>query len=98
MILAQIHSHKPDATPILLLEDPDAVGIAAILATRANRLPIVDHKHDLDGLGPGQELGVRVKGEKEFVFTVRARIDSAIELDYYRNGGILQTVLRRLAL
>ncbi|MBX3070399.1 MAG: aconitate hydratase AcnA [Thermomicrobiales bacterium] len=29
-------------------------------------------------------------------FQVRCRIDSAVELTYYRNGGILQTVLRRL--
>jgi aconitate hydratase len=45
---------------------------------------------------PGQELKVRAKGETVIEFTVKARIDSAIELDYYRNGGILQTVLRRL--
>jgi aconitate hydratase len=25
------------------------------------------------------------------------RIDTPVELDYYRNGGILQTVLRRMA-
>jgi aconitate hydratase len=32
---------------------------------------------------------------KEFQAT--ARIDTPIELEYYRNGGILQTVLRKLA-
>ena len=46
---------------------------------------------------PGQNLRVKVKGEQERAFTVRARIDSSIELDYYRNGGILHTMLRRLA-
>ncbi|MGE0759519.1 MAG: aconitate hydratase AcnA [Pirellulaceae bacterium] len=30
-------------------------------------------------------------------FRARVRIDTPVELDYYRNGGILQTVLRRLA-
>ena len=30
-------------------------------------------------------------------FETIARIDSPIEVEYYRNGGILQTVLRRLA-
>ena len=30
----------------------------------------------------------------EFAATVR--IDTPVELDYYRNGGILQTVLRKL--
>jgi aconitate hydratase len=29
-------------------------------------------------------------------FTCRARIDTPVELEYYRNGGILQTVLRKL--
>ena len=30
-------------------------------------------------------------------FTARARIDTPVEAEYYRNGGILQTVLRKLA-
>ncbi|MEQ8789174.1 MAG: aconitate hydratase AcnA [Pirellulaceae bacterium] len=30
-------------------------------------------------------------------FEARVRIDTPVELDYYRNGGILQTVLRKLA-
>ncbi|HHO51989.1 MAG TPA: aconitate hydratase AcnA [Deltaproteobacteria bacterium] len=30
-------------------------------------------------------------------FTAIARIDTPVEVDYYRNGGILHTVLRRLA-
>ncbi len=29
-------------------------------------------------------------------FDVKVRIDTPVELDYYRNGGILQTVLRKL--
>ncbi len=29
-------------------------------------------------------------------FSARVRIDTPVELDYYRNGGILQTVLRKL--
>ncbi len=29
-------------------------------------------------------------------FTTKVRIDTPVELDYYRNGGILQTVLRKL--
>ena len=34
-------------------------------------------------------------GEKRF--TTVCRIDTPVELEYYRNGGILQTVLRRMA-
>jgi len=29
-------------------------------------------------------------------FDVQCRIDTPVEVDYYRNGGILQTVLRKL--
>ena len=29
-------------------------------------------------------------------FQARVRIDTPVEMDYYRNGGILQTVLRQL--
>lgn len=32
----------------------------------------------------------------EVRFTVTVRMDSAVEIEYYHNGGILQTVLRRL--
>jgi aconitate hydratase len=33
---------------------------------------------------------------KKTVFTARCRIDTPVEAEYYRNGGVLQTVLRRL--
>ncbi|MDQ3982441.1 MAG: aconitate hydratase AcnA, partial [Actinomycetota bacterium] len=46
-----------------------------------------------DGLKPHAELTVRAD-DKEF--TVECRIDSAVELDYYRHGGVLQMVLRRM--
>ncbi len=52
-----------------------------------------------DGVQPGQTVGVVANGpggrKKEFDATVR--IDTPVEVSYYRNGGILQTVLRRLA-
>jgi aconitate hydratase len=51
-----------------------------------------------DKLQPRQKLKVvatKPTGERvEFEATVR--IDTPVELDYYRNGGILQTVLRKL--
>jgi aconitate hydratase len=30
-------------------------------------------------------------------FQAKVRIDTPVEMEYYRNGGILQTVLRKLA-
>jgi aconitate hydratase len=51
-----------------------------------------------DGLAPGKKLQVTAEasdgGQKRF--EVITRIDTEMELDYYRNGGILQYVLRQL--
>jgi aconitate hydratase len=50
------------------------------------------------GLKPRQEVTVKVTREdgSTFTFQTVARLDSAIDVTYYKNGGILQTVLRRL--
>ena len=52
-----------------------------------------------DNLKPQQEITVIARSsqsaQKEFKATVR--IDTPVEVDYYRNGGILQMVLRKLA-
>jgi aconitate hydratase len=37
------------------------------------------------------------KTGKTTPFTLHCRIDTPVELEYYRNGGILQTVVRRIA-
>ena len=51
------------------------------------------------GLKPGQEVHVRAIREDnvETTFNVRVRLDTPIEVEYYRHGGILQTVLRQMA-
>jgi aconitate hydratase len=58
---------------------------------------------DVLGLGPGlrpqQDLNLRLtraSGQVETV-PVRCRIDTPIEIEYYRHGGILPYVLRQLA-
>ncbi|HEY4669275.1 MAG TPA: hypothetical protein VIH05_05825, partial [Tepidiformaceae bacterium] len=50
------------------------------------------------GLEPGKRLTVTATDEsgKTTSFEVTARIDTPVELDYYRHGGILQFVLRQL--
>ena len=51
-----------------------------------------------DGLRPRQTAVVVVRaGGSERRFEVLCRLDGPIELGYYRNGGILPAVLRRLA-
>ncbi|HLN65083.1 MAG TPA: aconitate hydratase AcnA [Symbiobacteriaceae bacterium] len=65
----------------------------------------LDGTETYDVLGIGGELNARQdvavvarKADGTAVkFTVTARLDTAVEIEYYKNGGVLQTVLRRLA-
>jgi aconitate hydratase len=51
-----------------------------------------------DGLKPRQTVTVTVReGGRERHFRAICRLDGPIEIGYYRNGGILPAVLRRLA-
>ena len=51
-----------------------------------------------DNLQPMQEVKVRVTNREgdPVEFTAVCRIDTPVEIEYYRNGGILHTVLRSL--
>ena len=51
-----------------------------------------------DDIKPRQELTVIATDEqgKRLGFQVIARLDTPVDVDYYKNGGILQTVLRNL--
>lgn len=57
---------------------------------------------DIEGLSdeiiPQSMLTVQAKREdgSHLTFSVIARLDTAVEVEYYRNGGILHTVLRNL--
>jgi len=50
------------------------------------------------GITPGQTVTVRARGEggPSVTFQATVRIDSGIEVEYYRHGGVLPFVLRRL--
>jgi aconitate hydratase len=41
-------------------------------------------------------VGVERKDGSKASFTVSARLDTPVDINYYRNGGILQTVLRKM--
>jgi len=61
-----------------------------------------DELFTIDGLSndmtPGQTVNVRaLSKEGEVKFRMKARLDTRIEIDYYRHGGILPMVLRQLA-
>ena len=49
------------------------------------------------GLTPGKELDVTASNDKGKATTFKAvtRLDSKIEVEYYKHGGILQYVLRK---
>ncbi len=51
-----------------------------------------------DDLAARSTVTILARGDgAEVSFEAIVRLDGAIEVDYYRNGGILPTVLRRLA-
>ncbi len=51
-----------------------------------------------DDIRPGQAVTVRARREdgSEVVFPAIARLDTPVEVEYYRHGGILQYVLRQM--
>ncbi|MGO0062338.1 aconitate hydratase AcnA [Brevibacillus fluminis] len=51
-----------------------------------------------DNVTPGQRTKVKATRTdgSTFEFDVIVRLDSTVDIDYYKNGGILQTVLRQL--
>jgi aconitate hydratase len=51
-----------------------------------------------DGISPREVLNIKATADdgKVTTFTAIARLDTPVEVDYYKNGGILQTVLRNL--
>jgi aconitate hydratase len=51
-----------------------------------------------DNVEPRSELTVTAAKPDGSVltFAAKVRIDTPVEMDYYRNGGILQTVVRKL--
>jgi aconitate hydratase len=60
--------------------------------------------YDITGIAgdlqPGQEVTVAARREdgSELTFRAVTRLDTPVEVEYYRNGGVLHTILRRMAL
>jgi len=59
---------------------------------------VIDIEGINDAIRPRQDVSVRATGPDgaQMTFAMTARLDTPVEVDYYRNGGILQTVLRKL--
>ncbi|MBT4066817.1 MAG: aconitate hydratase AcnA [Euryarchaeota archaeon] len=71
-------------------QDADSLGLDG---TESFDIPVTD---DVQAL---QEISITAhKSDGSMVnFTADIRLDTPVEVDYYRNGGILHTVLRKLA-
>ena len=80
----------------LQFKDGESIESHALTGKETFSLPGLD-----DNLKPKQELEVKVtsdSGEDSSEKMIKAivRIDTPVEVEYYRNGGILHTVLRKL--
>ena len=55
--------------------------------------------HGLEGVQPLQEVPCTIvyADGTEKTITLKCRIDTAVEIDYIENGGVLHYVLRNLA-
>jgi aconitate hydratase len=91
----RIHRSNLVGMGILPLEFPQGQGWQSIGFSGEETLDIAGVD---DSWKPGGELTVTATAPGGSVreFRARVRIDTLVELDYYRNGGILQTVLRKL--
>ncbi|MGM0670132.1 MAG: aconitate hydratase [Gemmatimonadota bacterium] len=60
---------------------------------------VFDIRGMAEGLRPGGSLSVTARAEDGATreFKVDVRLDSEVEIEYFRNGGILHTVLRKMA-
>ena len=90
----RIHRSNLVGMGVLPLEFLPGQGASSLSLTGRESLDI----GDLSGLTPRTRLRVTAKREDgtTFWFEVVARLDSPIDIDYYRNGGILHAVLRSL--
>ncbi|HLX88999.1 MAG TPA: hypothetical protein VKR22_11160, partial [Acidimicrobiales bacterium] len=89
----RIHRSNLVGMGVLPLQYVEGQSAASLGLTGEETFDIVG----IDALGRGEmpkELAVRAGGTE---FAVRVRIDTPMEAEYYRNGGILQYVLRQLA-
>jgi aconitate hydratase len=93
----RIHRSNLIGMGVLPLQFQDGAGVAS--------LGLSGHEvFDITGIEghirPGQLATVCAKDDDgtEVEFSVLARLDTPVEVEYYRNGGVLHTILRRMVL
>ena len=92
----RIHRSNLVGMGVLPLEFVDGQSAASLDLSGFETFDIIGLSEDLS---PGQRYTVRATAENGRVteFAVHSRLDTPVEVNYYKNGGILHTVLRRLA-
>jgi aconitate hydratase len=92
----RIHRSNLIGMGVLPLEFEPGQSMQSLGLTGRERFDIVGVA---GGLVPGKRLSVRALADdgRETSFTVVARVDTPVEVEYYRHGGILPFVLRQLA-
>jgi aconitate hydratase len=90
----RIHRSNLVGMGILPLEFTDGANAQSLELRGSETFDILELKN-----GAAKEVRVRATAPdgKVTTFTAKVRIDTPNEVDYYRNGGILHYVLRRLA-
>jgi aconitate hydratase len=91
----RIHRSNLIGMGVLPLQFKDGEGAEELGLTGNEHFTI----HVDDDVKPKQMITVDVTKEdgSTMQFEVMCRLDSPVEIDYYRNGGILHTVLRSIA-
>ena len=91
----RIHRSNLVGMGVLPLQFKEGKGVKSLGITGRE---VFDIKGLEGTLSPRQDIEVSAKCEdgSSFKFQTTARLDSQVDIDYYRNGGILHTVLRGL--
>ena len=92
----RIHRSNLVGMGVLPLQFPAGQGRESLGLDGTERYDINDIA---DGLAPGENVEVVARGEggSEIRFRALVRLDSHVDVEYYQNGGILHTVLRKMA-
>jgi aconitate hydratase len=80
---------------VLPLQFPDGTSAQSLSLDGSEKFSITGLS---DSIKPGQEVTLEIesKNSEKRSVPVKLRIDTPIEVDYYRHGGILPFVLRQL--
>lgn len=91
----RIHRSNLVGMGVLPLQFPEGTGWNSLSITGNETFDITGLDN---GVQPDQKVQVTATREDgtQFNFDVIVRLDSMVDVDYYRNGGILQTVLRQI--